>query len=172
MNGKPQVIRQIKIMKKLFENKYFALAVRIVLGAVFMYASFDKMANPEVFASIIDNYHVLPYQLVNALAIFLPWTEFIVGLLLVTGKWVKGSLLLYNIMLVIFIVALSQALIRGLDISCGCFSVDPSSTSEVWLRIAEDLVLLFFSFMLFKHTKDEEPNTKEIENNNLINQTI
>ncbi len=170
MNGKLQGIPQIKYMKKLFENKYIALAVRVVLGAVFMYASFDKMANPEVFAAIIDNYHILPYQLVNALAIFLPWVEFITGLLLITGKWVKGSLLIYNVLLVIFIIALSQALIRGLDISCGCFSVNPSSTSEVWLRIAEDLVLLFFSFMLYKHTKDEETDSKEIENTNLINQ--
>ena len=160
-------------MKKLFENKYIAIAARIVLGAVFMYASFDKMANPEAFAKIIDNYHILPYQLVNALAIFLPWLELITGLLLITGKWVKGSLLLYNVMLVVFIIALSQALIRGLDISCGCFSVNPSSTSEVWLRIVEDIILLFVGIMLFKYTKDEDQELQknEIENKNLINQT-
>lgn len=160
-------------MKKLFENKYIAIAARIVLGAVFMYASFDKMANPETFAKIIDNYHLLPYQLVNALAIFLPWLELITGLLLITGKWIKGSLLLYNILLVVFIIALSQALIRGLDISCGCFSVNPSSTSEVWLRILEDIILLFVGVMLFKYTKDEDKELQEndIENKNLINQT-
>lgn len=160
-------------MKKLFENKYIVIAARIVLGAVFMYASFDKMANPEAFANIVDNYHLLPYQLVNALAIFLPWLEFITGLFLITGKWVKASLLIYNVLLVVFIIALSQALIRGLDISCGCFSVNPSTTSEVWLRIIEDIILLFFSFMLYKYSKDEinVSNEKEIENKNLINQT-
>lgn len=160
-------------MKKLFENKYIALAARIILGAVFMYASFDKMANPEAFANIIDNYHLLPYQLVNGLAIFLPWLEFITGLFLITGKWIKASLTIYNVLLVVFIIALAQALIRGLDISCGCFSVNPSSTSEVWLRIIEDIILLFVSLMLFKYTKDEDtvPQNKEIENNNYINQT-
>ena len=160
-------------MKKLFENKYIIIAVRIVLGAVFMYASFDKMANPETFASIVDNYHLLPYQLVNALAIFLPWLEFIIGLFLITGKWVKASLLIYNVLLIVFIIALGQALIRGLDISCGCFSVNPSTTSEVWLRIVEDIILLFFSFMMYKYTKDEDYAAagKEIENKNLINQT-
>ncbi|MBE2217253.1 MAG: DoxX family membrane protein [Ignavibacteria bacterium] len=141
-------------MKRLFENKYFVIAVRVVLGALFMYASFDKMANPEAFANIIDNYHLLPYQLVNPLAIFLPWLEFFTGLFLIIGKWVKGSLLIYSALLVIFIIALSQALIRGLDISCGCFSVNPSSTSEVWLRIVEDIVMLFFSVMLFKYYPD------------------
>ncbi len=160
-------------MKKLFENKYITLAARIILGAVFMYASFDKMANPEAFANIIDNYHLLPYQLVNALAIFLPWLEFITGLLLITGKWIKASLMIYNVLLVVFIFALAQALIRGLDISCGCFSVNPSSTSEVWLRIIEDIALLFVGYMLFKYSKDEDAaiQNKEIENNNYINQT-
>ncbi len=138
-------------MKRLFENKYFVIAVRFVLGALFMYASFDKMANPEAFANIIGNYHLLPYQLVNPLAIFLPWLEFFTGLFLIIDKWVKGSLLIYSALLVIFIIALSQALIRGLDISCGCFSVNPSSTSEVWLRIVADIVMLFFSVMLYKY---------------------
>lgn len=156
-------------MKKLFQNKYFIIAARIVLGAVFMYASFDKMANPEAFANIIDNYHLLPYQLVNPLAIFLPWLELITGLLLITGKWVKGSLLIYNALLVIFIIALVQALIRGLDISCGCFSVNPSSTSEVWLRVIEDIALFFVSFMMLKYSYPAK--NEEIEKNNLINQT-
>lgn len=156
-------------MKKLFENKYIALAARIILGAVFMYASFDKMANPEAFANIIDNYHLLPYQLVNGLAIFLPWLEFITGLFLITGKWIKASLTIYNVLLVVFIIALAQALIRGLDISCGCFSVNPSSTSEVWLRVIEDIGLLFVGIMLFKYTKDEDKELQESKI--LINQT-
>jgi len=49
-------------------------------------------------------------------------------------------------------------LIRGLDISCGCFSVKPSSTSEVWLRIIEDFIMLFFSVNLYLNLPpDEEP---------------
>jgi uncharacterized membrane protein YphA (DoxX/SURF4 family) len=142
-------------MMKIFENKNFVIASRIILGGVFMYASFDKMANPQAFADIIDNYRILPVQLVNPLAIFLPWIEFITGLFLITGKWVKGSLLLYSTLLIIFIAGLSQALIRGLDISCGCFSVKPSSTSDVWLRIIEDLIMLFFSINLFRYCPEE-----------------
>lgn len=172
MNGKGQGTRQIKIMKKLFENKIISFLVRIVLGAVFVYASFDKMANPEAFANIIDNYHLLPYWMVNGLAIFLPWLELITGLLLITGKWVKASLLLYNIMLVVFIIALSQALIRGLDISCGCFSVHPSSTSEVWLRIIEDIILLAAAYFMFRYYPERTEAANNKNESNLINQTI
>lgn len=156
-------------MKKLFENKAVSILVRIILGAVFMYASFDKMANPEAFANIIDNYHLLPYWTVNGLAIFLPWLELITGLLLITGKWVKASLLLYNVMLVVFIIALSQALIRGLDISCGCFSVHPSSTSEVWLRIIEDIALLFAAYMMFRYYNEGNAKIPQTNENNSVN---
>lgn len=146
-------------MNKFFENKFIFIAARIILGGLFMYASFDKIAHPEAFADIIDNYHILPIQLVNPLAIFLPWLEFITGLLLVIGKWVKGSLLIYSTLLVIFIIGLSQALIRGLDISCGCFSVQSSSTSDIWVRIILDIIMLFFSVNLYRFTNVDDNST-------------
>ena len=64
--------------------------------------------------------------------------------------------MIYNVLMIIFVIALAQALIRGLDISCGCFSVEPSSTSEVWLRIVLDIVTLFFSVNLYRYFPDDE----------------
>jgi hypothetical protein len=139
------------VMNKFFQNKNVSLAIRVILGGIMMYASIDKMANPADFAKIVHNYHVLPVQLVNLLAVFLPWIELFTGLFMVVGKWEKGAALIYSTLLIIFILGLSQALIRGLDISCGCFSVKPSSTSEVWLRIVEDIVMLFFSINLYRN---------------------
>ncbi len=149
-------------MEKLFRNKIFSVAVRIILGGLLIYASMDKLANMGDFSKVIHNYKILPFGLENLLAIFLPWLEFITGFCLVTGKFVKGSLLVYNVLLIIFIIALSQALVRGLDINCGCFSVKPSSTSEVWLRIIEDIVMLYFSFNLYRYT--QESQLKELLN--------
>ena len=137
-------------------NRAFGQVVGEGYGAFFVYASFDKMANPDAFLKIIHNYRILPVQLENPLAILLPWMELITGLMLITGKWEKASLLLYNISMVIFVIALSQALIRGLDISCGCFSVNPSSTSEVWLRIILDIITLFFSVNLYRYCRENE----------------
>ncbi len=146
------------MLNKLFTQKYFAPLVRIVLGAIFIYASMDKIANMPDFAKVILNYKILPVQLVNLLAIFLPWLEFVLGVFLIIGKFERASLLVYSAMIVVFIIALSQAQIRGLDISCGCFSVKPSSTSEVWLRIIEDIIILFFSVNLYLNLPPEEIN--------------
>lgn len=146
------------MLTKLFTNKNFALLVKVALGALFIYASLDKIANMSDFAKIIHNYKILPVGLVNLLAIFLPWLEFVTGLCLIIGKFERGALLLTSTVLVVFIIALSQALIRGLDINCGCFSVKPSSTSDVWLRIIEDIFMLFFSVNLYLNLPPDEVN--------------
>ncbi|MGA2669405.1 MAG: MauE/DoxX family redox-associated membrane protein [Ignavibacteria bacterium] len=154
-------------MSKLFGNKNFLIFVRLVLGALFIYSSMDKLANMPDFAKVIHNYRLLPVGLENLLAIFLPWLEFITGLFLLIGRFAKGASFIYSAFLCIFIIALSQALIRGLDISCGCFSVHPSTTSEIWLRIIEDLVMLYFSVNLYRYTLiDKEFNFQQIINSN------
>jgi uncharacterized membrane protein YphA (DoxX/SURF4 family) len=151
-----------KLMKKLFENKQFLVLARIVLGGLFIWSSMDKMANTGEFAKVIYYYRILPAGFENLFAIFLPWMEFVTGLLLVVGRYKRGAILIYNGLLVMFIIALSQALLRGLDISCGCFSVKPSSTSEVWLRIVLDLIMLFFSVNLYLAYKRKEEKIKTI----------
>jgi uncharacterized membrane protein YphA (DoxX/SURF4 family) len=153
------------IMDKLFQNKYFEIAGRLFLGGLLIYASIDKMANAPDFLKVIHNYKVLPVQLENPLAIFLPWLEFLTGLFIVIRKWTKSAWLLYSTMLVVFIIALSQAQIRGLDISCGCFSVAPSSTSTVWLRIIEDIVMLFFSVNFYRFAVGGEEKELELSKN-------
>jgi putative oxidoreductase len=136
-------------VKHLFENRYFSASVRIVLGALFIYSSLDKIANTAEFAKIVHNYHLLPEFSVNLFAMALPWAELLTGVLLLTGKYSKGAALLYTFMLVIFIIALLQAALRGININCGCFSLKGGETSDVWLRILLDLIMLFFSFNLY-----------------------
>ena len=58
------------------------------------------------------------------LAVTLPWLEVVVGLMLVTGFWRREAATVTAGLLVVFVVAVSLALLRGIDIeNCGCFSV-------------------------------------------------
>lgn len=101
--------------------------LRVALGLVFVVASLDKIQNPENFATNIANYRVLPYRLINLAAIVLPWLEIITGSLLLMGLWVRATAMLTCSMLLLFSLAIIQALLRDLDISCGCFATDPAS---------------------------------------------
>jgi uncharacterized membrane protein YphA (DoxX/SURF4 family) len=121
------------------------------LGAVFVYASWDKIAQPREFARIVYHYQLigpsraLGYLPANVLSVTLPWLELVTGVLLITGLWRREAAAAAGLMLVMFIVAVSWALSQGIDIAnCGCFSVSGSAEGRSlgWKLILGDLGLL------------------------------
>lgn len=115
-----------------------------------IYASFDKIGNPEAFAKIIRNYHVIPYTTTNLFALVLPWVEFYTGVCLILGIFVDGASIITIAMMGVFIIALSQAVLRGIDIECGCFKVVGGSSKVGIQRIIEDIVYLGMAFIVWK----------------------
>jgi len=100
------------------------LPVRLIVGAVFIYASLYKLAEPHDFAVSIALYDMLPTGLINPMAIALPAVELAVGLTLILGLWTRASAAVINAMLVVFIAAIGYVVfVRGMaDFGCGCFS--------------------------------------------------
>ena len=139
------------------------LIIRIILGAVFIYAGAVKIMAPSVFADSIDNYRMLPYVLVTLMAVILPWIELIAGILLVVGRWLTTSSLILIALNIIFIIALSSAIARGLDISCGCFSVQGAASKVGLLRLLEDAIYLIFSIVIFKSSTNTKYSRQETE---------
>ncbi len=149
----------------LLSNKYFLLALRLIVGAVFVYASLDKLFNQEEFSKAIYNYKFLPGIFINIFAIVIPYLELFSGILLITGIFKRGSSFIISLLLFIFIIALSQAYARGLDIICACFSLETQNQkSDILLRIIEDILLLAASIIIFIKAKFH--NKILINNNN------
>jgi uncharacterized membrane protein YphA (DoxX/SURF4 family) len=118
-----------------------SLVCRLAVAAVFLYACLDKLAHPDAFAQNIANYRLVPMPLLHTFAWLLPVAELVVAIALVIGWQTRGASLLAAAMTTVFIVAIASALIRDLDISCGCFHTGDGSTvgRDLLLR---DLVLL------------------------------
>ena len=125
------------------------LSVRFLLGIIFIYAAVDKIAHPHQFKIIIENYQIVSPLLSHYAAMFLPWFEIICGLLLIISIYVKTSAGLLGGLLVVFIVVLVSALVRGLDINCGCFTLSAEGSAVSVYRILEDILMLGMSFYLF-----------------------
>ena len=126
------------------------LISRLILGAVFIYASLDKIMNPDDFAKAIGNYHVLPFGLENLLALVLPWVELLTGLCLIIGVMVDGATVLIILMNIVFIFAISQALARGISIECGCFSVSSEGGENIGLQtIIRDIGYLLLAYIVY-----------------------
>ncbi len=123
--------------------------VSIALGAVFVYASLDKIAHPLDFARIVYRYRLagptasLGVVPANTLAVVLPWVEAITGLLLITGLWRREAAAVAGALLVMFLIAVGYVLWQGIDVAhCGCFSVGGEGRGAGWALIASDLGLL------------------------------
>lgn len=124
-------------------------AARIILGLIFLFACYDKLLHPQAFAEVIYNYQVLPDSLVNITAILLPWVELMLGLSLIVNVWVPGSVVLGNLLLLSFFSMLIFNLVRGLDVSCGCFSTAPGEKGADYLTVLRDMSFLLVSGYLF-----------------------
>ena len=118
---------------------------RILLGLIFVYASHDKILHPAAFAQAIENYQILPSFFINPAAAVLPWLELIVGVLLLAGRWVPGASLLSTVLMGIFLAALAYNQVRGLDVSCGCFSTQSDAGAADWWTVVRDCTLLLVS---------------------------
>lgn len=143
--------------------KTLSLAVRILLGVVFLVAGAEKLSAIDAFAHAIANYQIVPIPLVDIAALLFIWTEIVVGVLLITGIAVRGSGLVVALLLGVFIVAILSAMARGLSINCGCFvsakdvaaaggnaeKATASAGEPVgWGKVLEDLALLIGGIFL------------------------
>lgn len=149
-SGKPDDGNQNRENVSRFQTILFH-SMRILLGAVFLFASYDKILHPQAFAQVVYNYQVLPDPAVNLAALTLPWLELLLGLCLVAGFWLPGATVLSTGLLTVFIGTLIFNQIRGLDIYCGCFSTETTDVMAGLWVVVRDLIFLALSvYVMFK----------------------
>ena len=130
-------------------SRHLPAAVRILLGAVFIYAALLKIADPVAFAGSVAAYRILPYFASYLTAATLPFLELSCGLLLVCGYRVRGGALIVATMNLVFMIALGAAIARGLDIDCGCFKQGGAKTTP-WTALLRDAVFLAMTLFVLK----------------------
>jgi len=121
---------------------FVVLACRLFVGGIFIYASLDKLGHPQAFAQAISHYRIVPYPLLHLCAHLLPVVEFVAGSALVLGIGRRGAALLTGAMTLIFMAAIASALIRNLDISCGCFNTEGGHAVGLDLLWRDAILLL------------------------------
>ena len=117
--------------------------VEIIVGAAFLWSGIAKLLDPSAFLSAILTYEVFSYKVSVIASLGVPYLELCVGACLVFRVIIGGARLLAVVLLVLFIILLSQAAMRGLDVDCGCFgSSKKSSEAGFFWPIARDLIML------------------------------
>ena len=134
--------------------RWIALALRVVLGALFMLAAYLKLSESwRLFAMDIDAYQILPSMFwVKLVARTLPWFE------LALGVWLRASASISAAMMTGFIGLMTWAQVKGLAIDCGCFGPGEKISWITMLRdgslLAAALVLAAWSYVERKKGSD------------------
>jgi uncharacterized membrane protein YphA (DoxX/SURF4 family) len=133
-------------------------ALAVVVGIVFVYAAALKIGDPGEFARDIKNFKLLPLWSVNAVALLLPWWELLAGGALFLPGWRRAGALIVVGLTCLFVIAVTSAMARGLDISCGCFG--PGSSTAGWRTLALDVgILAAMGVVLWGPPRPEPPKS-------------
>src|SRR5579862_7281903 len=125
---------------------WVTLVLRILLGLVFVYAAWLKLREPwAMFAIAIGSYQALPLWAAEVLARTLPWFELLLGLVLIAGAWRRVSTVTTSVLLTVFFALMIRAIVKGLEIDCGCFG--PGERIS-WVTLLRDGALLATSLLL------------------------
>ncbi len=121
---------------------------RLVVAGVFIWAGAQKARNPQFFALDLEAYRLLPAVVILPIAYYLPWLEIAVGLSLLVPALRRAALGLSIVLLLVFILMLSIAWMRGLSINCGCFGACGSAATDFALAIARNVGLIAIAVWL------------------------
>jgi uncharacterized membrane protein YphA (DoxX/SURF4 family) len=130
---------------------WIGFALRVLVGGVWIVAGALKLPDPAASVRAVRAYQLLPEAIVPTIGYALPIIELLVGITLVVGLLVRIGALLSAILFVAFIVGISSAWARGLQIDCGCFGgggFDAQAREKYPWEIARDFGLLFASAWL------------------------
>lgn len=131
----------------LFTNKLFILVLRVFLGAMFIYSSIHKIAEPNAFAISVRGFQMLPVSLTNIFALFVAWTEMIAGIMMLVGIMTRKAAGALLILLAMFTIAITSTIVRGLVVDCGCFSNEGGSHTD-WQLIVRNIFLITATLMV------------------------
>ena len=131
--------------------------LRWVVGGIFLYAGVVKLRAPLDFADSIASFQMLPTVAINPLALSLPYFEIITAGMLILSWRKRAAALAVLVMTTVFAVAMTTALVRGLNVDCGCFGGGSPSRLKTWTSLGRDLLLIAASAWLCWNRVPSDP---------------
>jgi uncharacterized membrane protein YphA (DoxX/SURF4 family) len=132
--------------------KLFAWVLRVAVAAVFVAAAIPKIVDPAAFVASIQTYRLIPDGAAAIFSVWLPWLELGAALAVFPRRQRSGASWLLLALTFVFLAAIGQAWLRGLDINCGCFGgaafVSGSAYSGYFLR--DGLLFAAIAFLLWQ----------------------
>jgi uncharacterized membrane protein YphA (DoxX/SURF4 family) len=151
---------------------------RLLLGGIFLYAGYSKIFLPNTnlwpffilkfsitmnishFADQVAAFKMLPPWGVQFVANTLPFTEIILGLLLLIGWRLRIWAPVLTLIMLGFFGVVLRAYLLHMDINCGCFATpEPIGLRKVLEDAALSGLALLMTIFAFKEARQPHPWT-------------
>ena len=132
-------------------KQWVGLVARLIVGGVQIVAGLSKFSDPAGNVRAVRAYRILPESIVPTVGHALPTIEIVIGSLLVLGLFTRAMGVVSSLFFIAFIIGISSAWARGLEINCGCFGnggVPANPQRQYAIDIARDVGLLLLSLWL------------------------
>jgi uncharacterized membrane protein YphA (DoxX/SURF4 family) len=140
----------------LLKNKWFQRILRIVTGSILIYVGYVRLRHPNMVAEHLMVLELLPWSLVNFFAMWMLCFEVFIGILIISGIWLRASSIILIGFCVLCICLISYALVKGLSMHCGCFITSPAGSPRTWGSLWQEALILLVCILLFITTRCEK----------------
>jgi uncharacterized membrane protein YphA (DoxX/SURF4 family) len=148
---------------------------RLLLGGIFIYAGYSKLFLPNFmwspffalkfslstnlsnFAFQVGSYKLLSPAGVSFVAHTLPFTEIVLGLLLLIGWQLRVWATLITLLILGFLGVVTRAYLLHMDINCGCFATPEPLTGWTVVRDSA-LAALAVVMTVFAYIEARKPH--------------
>ena len=149
---------------------------RLLLGGIFIYAGYSKIFLPNKnlwpyfilkfsislnlgnFAAQVEAFKMLPPWGVQFVAHTLPFTEIILGLLLLIGWRLRIWASLLTLIMLGFFAVVLRAYLLHMNINCGCFATpEPIGPRKILEDAALSVLALLMTVFAFREAREPHP---------------
>jgi uncharacterized membrane protein YphA (DoxX/SURF4 family) len=130
------------------ESILLQLPFRLFLGAVFVFAAYNKIPAIQSFAEAIKGFQVIDAdthpELIIIGAFVIPWFELFAGLMLILGLRARAAVLGIGLVLAMFIYALLHVILTDVSADCSCFGDSNfiCGSTVGWCQVIRNVVFL------------------------------
>ena len=132
-------------------RQWIGVLARLVVGVVDLVAGIAKFPDPAANVRQVRAFDLLPEAVVPTVGHALPTAEILIGAALLLGLLTRFFAVLATLFFLAFIVGITAAWARGLEINCGCFGshgVPANPHRQYAIDIARDIGLVVCSAWL------------------------
>jgi uncharacterized membrane protein YphA (DoxX/SURF4 family) len=146
--------------KPLSATGWIILVIRILFGGLFIYTSVWHSMHAQEFLQSIKDYQIISGPLVSWSGFLFIALEAAIGVTLVFGFFVRQMALVAAALLAAFTGVIVSAIVRKLDIACGCGLGD---THVGWFDVVRDAFLIGIALLIaWRDGKTKESQTGQV----------